>query len=184
MDKNIIPDNPDNAMSEDAQIDRPLWSDPALDEVDDGNQHPDDDITWINSAPIDEWTVTAEEDGRTFTGQEPARVALQGIRHHVGGLDFTDDWISVTGDLMPGNDGAHGLHLTADTARRLSLALLKAAQVIDPDHTWRGTRDSSVGVIVGEYRLNGDVIESYQSYADEWRGCCALNGLAGERGLR
>lgn len=66
MDKNIIPDNPDNAMSEDAQIDRPLWSDPALDEVDDGNQHPDDDITWINSAPIDEWTVTAEEDGRTF----------------------------------------------------------------------------------------------------------------------
>lgn len=184
MNKNIIPDPARDDVSTGAHFRRPAWSDPTLDEVDDGNQHPDDDITWINSAPIDEWTVTAEEDGRTFTGQEPARVALQGIRHHVEGLDFTDDRINVAGDLMPGNDGAHGLHLTADTARRLALALLKAAQALDPDHTWRGERDSSVGVIVGEYRLNGDVIESYEPHADEWRGCCALNGLAGERGLR
>ncbi|WP_433954643.1 hypothetical protein [Janibacter indicus] len=180
MSKNIIPDPTQSGVSTDAQSRRPAWSDPALDVVDDGNQHPYDNITWVNSAPVDEWTVVTDEEGRTFTGREPARVALQGIRHHVEGFDFNDDHIIVTGDLTPGIDVMHGLELTAPTARRLALALLKAAQLLDPDHTWRGVRPSHVGPIVGEYRLNGDVIESYQSHADEWRGCCTLNGLVEE----
>lgn len=162
MNKNIIPDPTDYKPSTNAQIDRPAWADPVLDSLDDGNQHPDDNCTWNNSPAIDEWTATVEEGGRTFTGSEPARVALSGVRHHAPGLDFTDDRITVTGDLMPGDDGAFGLQLTAATARRLAAALARAADVMEGrgevvlaprekctrfpcDHAFRGGRHA-VGV--------------------------------------
>lgn len=167
MNKNIIPDPTDNALSGSTHIDRPSWSSPTLDSVDDGNQHPDDNCTWINSPAIDEWTVTVEEGERTFTSTEPARVALTGIRHHTPGLDFTGDRITVTGDLMPGDDGAFGLQLTAPTARRLAAALTLAADVMDGegedetpvtrekcdripcDHAYRGGQHA-----VGEHSVN------------------------------
>lgn len=166
MNKNIIPDPTDNKSSTNAQIDRPYWSAPQLDVVDDGNQHPDDNCTWINSPAIDEWTVTVEEGERTFTSAEPARVALTGIRHHAPGLDFTEDRITVTGDLMPG-DGAFGLQLNAPTARRLAAALTLAADVMEGegddevpatrdecdripcDHAYRGGQHA-----VGEHAVN------------------------------
>lgn len=116
-----------------SNIARPDWADPTLDLVDDDNQHPEDNLTWVNSQPVDEWTAVVHEGvDRTFTGSEPVRVALSGLRHHAGPeVDFSQDQITVTGDLMPGDDGMFGLRLTAENARRLAAALTAAADLLE-----------------------------------------------------
>lgn len=169
MNDHIISNDPANGMGTNAQP-RPAWAAPDLDRPDQSERtHPDDRGVHFASHPVDSWTVAEPHDGYTITGGDPVEVTVEGYRHDTRpDLDWPDT-VRVEGDLNPGGDG-HSL--TPATARRTALALLRAAAVLDPGHTW--TEPTG-----GTFRVTSDgVVESYQPHADEWRVAAPLTGLA------
>lgn len=170
MNNHIISNPADDGMGRTAQP-RPTWSDPDRDVPEQSPRtHPDDRGAWYESAPIDTWTVveTPTQDSPTLAGDYPVRVFLYGFRHNKGPhLDWPDR-VVLDGNTSPDSDET----MSPATARRIALALLRAAAVLDPDHTW--TEPTG-----GTFRVTSDgVLESYQSHADEWRVAAPLTGLA------
>lgn len=85
--------------------------------------HPGDSGVFHESAPTDSWHPT-DEEGRTLS---PIDVTVIGFRHDQGG----DDWPDTVMAKNTAMESLGSVYLYAEDARRLGLALIRAAYLID-----------------------------------------------------